>query len=270
MGNPGEPTTVFTDTDCDGEADSFITIDTATAGWSLYDDAGNYIGETGFPSPKRTYKALEFVLDRMWDDDWSLNASYTLSYSEGNAEGPVNSDTNFSDTGRTENFDTPWVNYLGDGYLPNDHRHQIKLRGSYGIGENWQVGANLIAQSGAPLNAFGVGNPFSDKNYHSFFVCVANCTSPILSEREFEHRPRGSAGRMPWIYNLGLSLTYLKSFSDVDLSAKFAVYNVFNQQRVLDVDDDYEASLGDFNEDYLEGTSYQSPRFAQFLVTVDF
>jgi hypothetical protein len=270
MGNPGEPTTVFTDTNCDGEADAFVTIDTATAGWSLYDDAGNYIGETGFPSPKRTYKALEFVLDRMWDDDWSMNASYTLSYSEGNAEGPVNSDTNFSDTGRTENFDTPWVNYLGDGDLPNDHRHQIKLRGSYGFNENWQLGGSLIAVSGAPVNAFGVGNPFHNKNYHSFFVCVANCTSANLSEREFEHRPRGSGGRLPWTYNLGLSLTYLKSFSDVDLRAKFAVYNVFNQQRVLDVDDEYEASLGDFNEDYLEGTSYQSPRFAQFLVTVDF
>jgi hypothetical protein len=270
MGNPGEPTTVFTDTDCDGEADAFITIDTSKAGWALYDDDGNYVGETGFPSPERTYKALEFMLDRMWDDDWSFNASYTLSYSEGNAEGPVNSDTNFSDTGRTENFDTPWVNYLGTGDLPNDHRHQIKLRGAYAINDSWELGGNLSARSGGPINAFGVGNPWHTKNYHSYFICVANCTSPNLSEREFEHRPRGSGGRLPWTYNLGLSVTYLKSFSDVDLKAKFAVYNVLNQQRTLQVDDELESSLGFINPGYLEGTSFQSPRYAQFLVTVDF
>ena len=29
MGNPGEPLTIFTDTNCDGENDGFVTIDTA-------------------------------------------------------------------------------------------------------------------------------------------------------------------------------------------------------------------------------------------------
>lgn len=63
---------------------------------------------TGFPDPKRTYKALEFVLDRAWDDRLELNASYTLSYSKGNAEGPVTSDFAFADSGRTEAFGTSW------------------------------------------------------------------------------------------------------------------------------------------------------------------
>jgi hypothetical protein len=270
MGNPGDPLSVYADTDCDGTSDGFITIDTSQAGWSLYDDDGNYIGETGYPTPERTYKALEFALDRSWDDVWSLNSSYTLSYSEGNTEGPVNSDTNFSDTGRTEAFDTPWVNFRGEGYLPNDHRHQFKLRGAYGFNENWQIGASLIAQSGAPINAFGVGNPYHTKNYRSFFVCVTNCTSPNLSEREFEYRPRGSGGRLPWTYNLGLGVTYLKSFNDVDLKAKFAVYNVLDQQRTVGVNERLETSLGFINPSYLQGTSYQTPRFAQFLVTLDF
>jgi hypothetical protein len=65
-----------------------------------------------------------------------LNASYTLSFSEGNAEGPVNSDTDFADTGRTENFDDPWVNYGGNGFLPNDRRHQFKFRGAYGFNDH--------------------------------------------------------------------------------------------------------------------------------------
>jgi hypothetical protein len=211
------------------------------------------------------------VIDRNWEEDWSLNATYTLSYSEGNAEGPVNSDTNFSDTGRTENFDTPWVNFRGDGDLPNDHRHQFKLRGAYGINESWQLGGSLIAQSGGPINAFGVGNPWHTKNYRSYFICTANCTGDFAhSEREWEHRARASGGQLPWRYDLGLSVTYLKSFSDVDLRAKFAVYNILDQQRELQVNDRLETSLGFINPSYLQGTSYQSPRFAQFLVTVDF
>ena len=271
MGNPGEDTTVYTDTDCDGVSDAFVTIDTSQAGWSLYDDDGNYTGETGYPKPERTYKALEFVVDRSWEEDWSLNATYTLSYSEGNAEGPVNSDTNFSDSGRTENFDTPWVNFRGEGYLPNDRRHQFKLRGAYGINESWQVGGSLVAQSGGPINAFGVGNPWHTKNYRSYYICTANCTADFAhSERQWEHRARGSEGNLPWTYNLGLSLTYLKSFNDVDLKAKFAVYNVLDQQREVQVNERLETSLGFINPSYLQGTSYQSPRFAQFLVTVDF
>ena len=36
MANPGKPATVFTDTDCDGENDAFVTIDTANAGWPMF------------------------------------------------------------------------------------------------------------------------------------------------------------------------------------------------------------------------------------------
>ena len=29
MANPGKPLTIFTDTDCDGENDAFVTVDTS-------------------------------------------------------------------------------------------------------------------------------------------------------------------------------------------------------------------------------------------------
>ncbi|HNP34759.1 MAG TPA: TonB-dependent receptor [Woeseiaceae bacterium] len=270
MANPGEDLTVFADTNCDGDADGFITIDTAQAGWGMYDDDGNYVGEHGFEKPKRTYTAIEFMVDRSWNDDWALNASYTLSYSEGNAEGPVNSDTNFSDSGRTENFDNPWVNYNGNGYLPNDHRHQIKFRGSYKLNNSWQFGGSFSAVSGAPVNAFGVGTPFDGENYHSYYICTANCTSPNPSERQYEHRARASGGNLPWVYDLGLSVTYTKSFSDVLLTAKLAVYNLLDQQKVTDVDDEYESDIGFLNPQYRQGSSYKSPRYGQLLVTIDF
>ena len=74
---------------------------------------GNYLGDQPYEKPRRTYKALELGVDRAWDGKWSMNAAYTLAFNKGNAEGPVNTDTDFGDTGRTENFDDPWVNYGG-------------------------------------------------------------------------------------------------------------------------------------------------------------
>src|SRR5690606_12763467 len=226
MANPGEEVTIWGDTDCDGVDDGYVSIDTSKGGyWTESDDyefvdgeweyaASTPTGQMGWEKPERTYKALEFQIDRAWDDKWMFNGSYTLSWNEGNAEGPVNTDTNFGDTGRTENFDDPFVNRDGYGPLANDHRHQIKLRGTYALNDNWRVGATVDAKSGGPITGFGVGNPYNWKLYHSYYLCVENCTPPdgaelgdtwSTSDRVYEHSPRGGEGRMPWTYDIGAS-----------------------------------------------------------------
>ncbi|HEY7639590.1 MAG TPA: TonB-dependent receptor [Steroidobacteraceae bacterium] len=271
MANPGEPVTVFTDTNCDGENDAYVTIDTSKAGWAIFDDDGNYVGERGWEKPKRSYTSLELMLDRAWDDHWSLNASYTLSFSKGNAEGPVNSDTDFGDTGRTENFDNPWVNFGADGYLPNDRRHSLKVRGAYALGESWEFGGSLSVQSGRPISAIGVGNPFDGTNFYSYFICVQNCNEDSLpSERVYVFEGRGKEGRTPWIYDLGATVTYKHSFSAADLRVKLSVYNLLNQQRNRQVDDQLEDDIGHLNTFYRLGESYQTPRYATLTLNLDF
>jgi hypothetical protein len=262
MGNPGRPLTLYTDTNCDGANDGFVTIDTSRAGWALYDADDNYVGEVGYPEPKRSYKALEFMIDRAWDGAWAFNAAYTLSYSKGNAEGPVNSDTDFADAGRTEAFDNPWVNYGADGYLPNDHRHQLKLRGSYALTQNWEVGATANVQSGRPVNAIGASNPFDGTSFYSFFIF--NQTTG-----QYELHPRGSEGRTPWTYDVGANVTYRYSFSAADLQVKLSVYNLFNQERIIEVDESL-GSIPNGNSEYRMGTAYQSPRYALLTVKLDF
>jgi hypothetical protein len=281
MANPGKDVTVWGDTDCNGEADGWVTVDTSREGWAMYDTEGNYLGQRGWVKPKRTYKAVELQLDRAWDGKWALNASYTWSKSEGNAEGPVNSDTNFADTGRTENFDDPWVNLNGHGPLANDREHQIKLRGTYAFNDHWQVGATLDAASGGPITGFGVGNPYDEKKYHSYYICVQNCGDDDGPE-VYQHSPRGGYGRMPWTYDLGASLTYLRSFGKADLKVKFAVYNLLNQQRVVRVDQELQPTVGltapdangvqqtEYNEFFGQGYGFQSPRYAQLVVSLTF
>jgi hypothetical protein len=281
MANPGSKVQVWGDTNCDGKPDGYLTVDTSKEGWAMYRQDGvdangdpimTYIGQRGWVKPKRTYSAVEFQIDRAWDEKWALNASYTLSWSRGNAEGPVNSDTNFDDTGRTENFDDPFVNFGGDGYLPNDRRHQFKLRGTYAITPHWQIGADVQALSGTPITGFGVGNPFDATNYHSYYTCVQNCTSDFSAQRVYVSSPRGKYGRTPWTYNLGASISYLLPIGDKGrFKAKLAVYNLLNSQRKLNVDQDLQTTIGNGTSDtFGDGISFQAPRFTQLTVSMDF
>ena len=291
MGNPGEDVTIWGDTDCDGTDDGYLTIDTSKAGyWTEADDyeyidgEWEYVGSTatgqvGWEKPKRTYKALEFQLDRAWDGKWAANASYTLSYSEGNAEGPVNTDTNFGDTGRTENFDDPFVNLRGDGPLGNDHRHQIKLRGTYAINDYWRVGATLDARSGGPITAFGVGNPYNWKLYHSYFLCVENCNPPdgasegdtwSTNDRVYEWSERGGAGRMPWTIDFGASVAYERDFGAATFRAKLAVFNIFNRQEPVWVYQELESDIGERDPFFGKERFLQGPRYGQLTLSLEF
>lgn len=294
MGNPGEPVTIWGDSDCDGANDGYITVDTSKGGY--WTEADNYeytageweyvnstpTGQRGWVKPKRTYKAMEFQVDRGWDDRWMFNASYTLAWSKGNAEGPVNTDTNFGDTGRTENFDDPFVNLDGHGPLANDHRHTIKLRGTYAFNDHWRVGAAVDAQSGGPITAFGVGSPYNWDAYHSYYVCEANCTPEqtyanpqegdtwSTTDRVFRHSPRGGAGRMPWIVNVGANIAYEHDFGAATFRAKLAVFNLFNNQKPVWVYQELEPSVGDRDEFFGQERFLQSPRYGQLTLALEF
>src|SRR5690606_15363334 len=256
------------------EADNYVYTD---GEWEYVDSTPT--GQRGWVKPRRTYKALEFQVDRAWDGKWMLNGSYTLSSTEGNAERPVNTDTNFGDTGRTENFDDPFVNLDGYGPLANDHRHQIKLRGTYAVTDNWRVGATVDAKSGGPITAFGVGNPYNWKSYHSYYLCVENCTRPTDAEegdtwstadRVFEHSPRGDAGRMPWTVDIGASVTYQRSFGLADFQAKLAVYNLLNDQKPIWVYQELEPDVGSRDSYFGQQRYLQSPRYAQLTLSLSY
>ncbi|MEJ7747015.1 MAG: TonB-dependent receptor [Luteimonas sp.] len=271
MANPGKILTIYGDTNCDGIKDGWVTIDTSSAGWALRTSPGNvFRGQRGWDEPTRDYQALELVIDRAWDERWALNASYTFSKTRGNAEGPVTSDFNFGDAGRTEAFDDPWVNYNAYGYLANDRRHQFKARGTFAFNENWEAGATFDMQSGRPISAFGVGNPFDNRDYHSFYVCVANCRDTDSTQRVYEFIPRGTAGRTPWAIDVGASLAYLQTLGNADLKVKFAVYNLLNRQKATQVNENFDLAGINRNPDYGQENGFQSPRYGQLTVSLDF
>ncbi len=209
IANPGEKVTVWGTTAQGCAQNGWVTIDTSKEG---YITAGsNKI--IGYKVPERTYKAVEIQIDRAWDDKWAFNASYLWSKLEGNHEGPVNSDTNYGDTGMVQHWDHP-ANNERSGYLFNDHRHKVKLRGSYKLNEQWLFGATFVALSGGPITAFGVSWPGEDSvaSYTSEgsgggtgWICVSNCTA-ANAQRVYEYSPRGAFGNMPWTYDLGANV----------------------------------------------------------------
>ncbi|HVF34539.1 MAG TPA: TonB-dependent receptor, partial [Candidatus Saccharimonadia bacterium] len=128
------------------------------------------------------------------------------------------------------------------------------------------------AASGRPISALGVGNPFDVRNFHSFYICVQNCTATTpVAQRVYELRGRGNEGRTPSTYEFGASVTYLHSFGSADLRVKLAVYNLFDQQRTIEVQENQQTAItATLNPEYGLPLGFQQPRYAQLTVTLEF
>ncbi len=257
--NPGIGTEIYYDVDGDGVKETVnVTAD-----------------QMGFPEATRTYKAIELSFSGNVTEDFTLNGSYTWSKSEGNTEGLVRSDNEQADPGWTTSFDYPELMDNGEGYLPNDRRHNFKLYGVYHITDDLSVGFNSYLQSGRPINAFGV-HP-ADQGYCVKAIAIdGTCygrdwygASSFYANGEAA--PRGSMGRTDWIYNIDLNLSYTMDFDTAGrLNFKLNVYNLFNFDGITGVDEQYELDSGDRNIRYGYADSFQTPRYVRASVRYDF
>ncbi|WP_299810504.1 TonB-dependent receptor [uncultured Shewanella sp.] len=257
--NPGIGTEIYYDVDGDGVKET-VNVNAE---------------QMGFPEAERTYKAIELNFSGNVTEDFTLNGSYTWSKSEGNTEGLVRSDNEQADPGWTTSFDYPELMDNGDGYLPNDRRHNFKLYGVYNVTDDFSVGFNSYLQSGRPINAFGI-HP-EDQGYCVQAVAIdGTCygrdwygASSFYADGEAA--PRGSMGRTDWIYNIDLNMSYTMDFNEAGrLNFKLNVYNLFNFDGVKGVDEQYEFDSGAKNLRYGYPDSFQTPRYVRASVRYDF
>ncbi|MCL1635321.1 TonB-dependent receptor [Luteimonas sp. SX5] len=223
------------------------------------------------PEAKRSYSALEFFWEGSWDK-FFLQGSYTYARSKGNSEGGVKSDIGQGDTGTTQDFDYPALMLGSYGYLPNDRRHSLKLFGNYEITDEWSVGANLVVQSGRPVNCFGVYGDDPTGYGASYFSC--GNTEPVGGSNDngttIVHR--GSAGRTPWTNTVDLNVAYSPAYVE-GLTFKVDVFNVFNSDKPTAVDEVGEDDTGSIvgaASTYLTPLNWQTPRSVRFMVQYDF
>jgi outer membrane receptor protein involved in Fe transport len=138
------------------------------------------LGRSSFEDPEHKYDSVEFTANKTFSGNWSLLASYRWSRLRGNFEGFFRSDNGQSDPAITSLFDFPTNdpsyseigvpefgyrgdirfqgNTLGEGRLPNERPHQVKLYGNYtwnklnlGAGFNAGSGRNLTALAANPI-----------------------------------------------------------------------------------------------------------------------
>ncbi len=208
------------------------------------------------PTPTRTYNALEFFFERVWDGKWTMQGSYTWSKSIGNTEGYVKSDIAQTDAGLTQDFDFAELMENSYGYLPNDRRHAIKVFGSYQLASEWRIGANLIVQSGRPLNCFG-DYPAGQSNEETLYTNASFYCDGVAS-------PRGTRGRLEWTRNLSLQVAYEPQWAK-GLWAKVDVFNVTDEDTVTSVRERQSP-----RNRYLQPITWQAPRSVRLSVGYDF
>ena len=84
----------------------------------------------------------------------------------------------------------------------------------------------------------------------------------------YELLGRGSQGRTPWIFDVGANVTWQHDFGSADVLVKLAVYNLLNQERVLEVDESFNPT--DPDNTFGTGTSFYAPRYGQLTFQVKF
>lgn len=239
------------------------------------------------PEAKRNYKALELFWDGGWEK-FFFQASYTLAWNKGNTEGGVKSDIGQADTNVTQDFDYKELAIDSYGYLPNDRRHSLKVFGNYQFTDEWSGGANLLVQSGRPINCFGVmpvpvGAPVEEQHLHgygsSFFRCgtteaggglIEDEDGNVIGAHPAQAFPRGTAGRLPWTNSIDLNVAYFPRWA-TGLQFKMDVFNLFNNQKVTAVTEVAEDAVsGAPLNTYLLPRTFQAPRAVRFMVQYDF
>ena len=101
------------------------------------------------------------------------------------------------------------------------------------------------------------------------WICVSNCTAPN-AQRVYEYSPRGAFGNLPWTYDLSANVTWTLPVEDVDMNIRFAVYNLLNDQEVINIRSRYEKQPGVYRTTFAEGTRWQAPRYGELVLTWNF
>ena len=196
-----------------------------------------------FPAPKaqRIYRGFQLDATKRFSDNWTLLASYVYSTLKGNYDGLFapytqprgSADPNISALYDYYDFFTrgPVVNGVAQpitssGYLSNDRRSVAKLSGVYVTPFNLSVGLVTYYQTGTPISRIG----FSD----------------AYTRPEFFLDTRGTNGRVESTYDADLHLGYPLQLGPATMTFLVDVFNIFNTQRIIAVDQRY--NLSEFND----------------------
>lgn len=195
------------------------------------DEAYTYfIGNPGygiardFPQAKREYDAVTLYFQKTWSERWLAHGSYTLSFLRGNYVGLFQPETAQLNPNNNSTFDLQSLVVNGEGYLPGDHRHQMKVFAAKELSVGRRVwitpGFSLHARSGAPTSYLG--------------------RHLLYGANEVYILPRGSGERLPWVVSIDPHFGYAVALApDKTFEVTVDVFNLFNFQAATAVDETF-------------------------------
>jgi len=216
------------------------------------------------PSASRIYRGIELTARQSVSDKVWLQASYIYSSLRGNYDGGVNQavyDQTFPGASTDFNYPALWHNAYGT--LALDRTHRFRLDGYWVTPWRLWIGLQGFVETGAPLDRFGY---FNENNPPLIYLL-----------------PRGSAGRLPTLWEGNLTLGYPLVLGPVTVTLQGYLYNLFNNQIATSRNEfwtvgprgDYPANIFDPNQppnnpDYGETTGRSAPRSFRAAVRVSF
>jgi outer membrane receptor for ferrienterochelin and colicin len=239
-------------------------VNSATGGDPVYVSVSQ--ADYKFPDAQRDYYALDLYLEHPFDGTWMGRVDYTFARSWGNTEGQVRSDFGQGDISVTEDWDYWQLMDHARGYLSNHRRHQLKAYGAWQVTPEWLLSGTLLVQSGAPVECLGTFGTDPDN------------TNPGYGYGNHYHWCRGMPSppgeqTNPWTKRLDLAVAYRPNFADNKLAFKLDVFNVTNEQEVLQTYPLLHPRFGDtttISNTYHLPLFYQTPRYVRFSISYDY
>ena len=253
----------------------------------------NTPASAGFPKPKRVYKALEFIVNKSFSNNWAMTLNYRYSQLIGNYEGLFRNDNGQSDPNISSLFDFPnsplMSAQFAPGFLNTDRTHVLNVYPYYrwasgftlGGGFNWQSGTprqpylahpNSFYQNAGEIpgidpvyawwtdtNGDGVADVLAKGSANDFFNDPNAVTRLFLFD--YKHVKRGYLGRTPDIVTFDVSANYPIKFGEKSqLNLALSIINLFNNQEARAFDDNVESIAGISNPDFLTPRDFGPPR----------
>jgi len=200
--------------------------------------AGCFDSIPGVTAAKRKYWGGELVVRKQFTNALWSQFSFVYSSLTGNYDGEVREGRGQTDPGINADFDYFQFQHNNDGKLFLDVPWRLRLDASYTFPFKMFMGIQFYAEEGKPLNQQGYFN----SGYGA----------------EIQLIPRGSAGRLPSLYEMNLSLGYPVAIGPVTVTPTVYLFNALNRQQATLKDVRWSTSqpAGYTN---CSGTSYPPP-----------
>ena len=158
----------------------------------------------------QTYRGVELELVKRLSRKWQMEASYTYSRSEGDAESFL-----------SENGDDPTLTEFEPGYLDYDQTHVLKLNATSFLPGDWRLGGTITYASGLPYSYIQDTESSDDVGYVQSRRLFGYYSNGFIPENRNIHRN-------PATYTINVRTEKAFVMGKSAASAFFEVFNLLN------------------------------------------